>query len=741
MQPRTLTFLIAAAITIASAIALYQTKRRDVSSSDERWSLTHLLLASFLTLFAELAFIRWIAVEVRVFAYFKNLALLLCFVGFGLGCALARQAPRWLGAVLAFLSLLLIVRFPLQNGRWLEGLSQGLGAASDVEIWATGSHLYWTRFLGAALIAALLFLLMLWIFVPLGQTVSRQMDRAPGSLSAYSWNLAASLAGILAFLGVSRLMLPAAFWLGVVLVGFAVLQSTWRARLLVASLLVPLVLVLHEPATRDTLVMWTPYQQVQYTRHYAANGDFVGGEVWVNHAGYQYIVDLSALFLARHPDLVKEALDENPYNLPFRFAPSTPSVMIVGSGTGNDVAAALRHDSRSVDAVEIDPAILALGKREHPEHPYASPRVTVHLTDARAFLKRSPARYDLVLFGLLDSHTQFSDYSNMRIDNFVYTQESFREAGRHLAPNGVLFVKFHVDHRWMATRLAEMLRQTFGKAPLAFYADSSYGATATCFAISPGNQVEDALAADPRLMGFVRKNHVEPENTSIAVTTDDWPYLYHEGHWIPRIYYSLGVLVILVAIALYWQIPEARRHAPSLFFFSMGAGFLLLETQVISRLALFFGTTWQVNGIVISALLAALLVANMAVERYGKRLSRLAIWSAMLAGLVLAYALPLNQIPGSPAIAGAVATAVFAVPVFFAGILFAVEFRAAASPSAALGANMLGAVVGGLLENLSLLFGMRALLLVAIILYGLAGIGLRRRASAPVLEKAIGAAQ
>ena len=75
---------------------------------------------------------------------------------------------------------------------------------------------------------------------------------------------------------------------------------------------------------------------------------------------------------------MKEAPEENPYNLPFRFAAPNPAVMIVGSGTGNDVAAALRHDSRLVDAVEIDPAILGLGKRKHPEHPYDSPRVSIH---------------------------------------------------------------------------------------------------------------------------------------------------------------------------------------------------------------------------------------------------------------------------------------------------------------------------------------------------------------------------
>ena len=140
-----------------------------------------------------------------------------------------------------------------------------------------------------------------------------------------------------------------------------------------------------------------------------------------------------------------------------RFAVASPSVLVVGSGTGNDVAAALRHNSSSVDAVEIDPAILELGKREHPEHPYASPRVSVHLTDARAFLKRTTRKYDVVLFGLLDSHTQFSDYSNMRIDNFVYTEESFREAKNHLNPNGIIFVKFQVNHPWMGGRLRKML--------------------------------------------------------------------------------------------------------------------------------------------------------------------------------------------------------------------------------------------------------------------------------------------
>src|SRR5438046_9995658 len=103
-------------------------------------------------------------------------------------------------------------------------------------------------------------------------------------------------------------------------------------------------------------------------------------------------------------------------------------------------------------------------------------------------------------------------------------------------------------------------------------------------------------------------------SSPVPVTTDAWTYLCRDGGWIPLTYFSVALLVILLGLALYWQIPEARGRTPSLFFLGMGAGFLLLETQAISRLALYFGTTWLVNSIAIGALLATLLLANVMIE-------------------------------------------------------------------------------------------------------------------------------
>ncbi len=723
MDFKTIAYVLAVLFLIAVRVLIVRREKAGQPGESQR-SDWRLLLASFLVLFAELAFIRWIAVEVRIFAYFKNLALLLCFLGFGMGCALVRKPIRWNPAVTALFGLLLVVRLPWHSGQALENLSQNLGAASDMSIWNTSPALNVLGFVLAALLSALLFLMVVLVFIPLGQEVGRQMNLAARPLTAYSLNLAASLAGILAFLLASRLMLPPWVWLGVVVLGFALLQDRMESRVLLASLLIPLGLILHDPSDHDHYVAWTPYQQIDFTRFHAANGEMTYGRVQVNHVGYQLIVNLGSDFLARHPNFLKEPPDENPYNLAFRFAAPSPSVMVIGSGTGNDVAAALRHDASSVDAVEIDPAILEIGKKEHPEHPYDSSRVTVHLTDARAFLKRTSKQYDLILFGLLDSHTQLSDYANMRIDNFVYTEESFREAKAHLKPDGIMFLKFEVRRPWMARRLEEMLESTFGKEAVVFNADSSYTARARCFVISSSDRVQQALSGDQRLADFVARNPVDAGDRDVPVTTDDWPYLYQSDKTIPRPYWSISAIIVLLSLGLYSRISGEARGRNFLFFFCMGAGFLLLETQVISRLALFFGTTWQVNGIVISAMLTALLLANVIAERSRRPLSSAWNMAALLAGLALAYWFPLQRIGGSPAVAGVVAVVLFSVPVVFAGILFSVQFRLAESHSAALGANLLGAVAGGLMESFSLVFGMRALLLIAMAVYAVAGIAL-----------------
>ena len=75
--------------------------------------------------------------------------------------------------------------------------------------------------------------------------------------------------------------------------------------------------------------------------------------------------------------------------------------------------------------------------------------------DARSYVENSSARFDMIVFSLLDSHTTSSYYTNIRIDNYVYTEEALQAAKRLLKPDGVFIVKFQVDTPFIAGSTVE----------------------------------------------------------------------------------------------------------------------------------------------------------------------------------------------------------------------------------------------------------------------------------------------
>src|SRR5437763_7542310 len=116
------------------------------------------------------------------------------------------------------------------------------------------------------------------------------------------------------------------------------------------------------------------------------------------------------------------------YFYPYRHVPRAAlnDVLIVGAGSGNDVAVALASGARHVDAVEIDPVIQRLGYEHHFNRPYQDPRVSVHISDGRAYLDQTSRRYDLILFALPDSLTLLSGQGNLRLESFLFTTASMR---------------------------------------------------------------------------------------------------------------------------------------------------------------------------------------------------------------------------------------------------------------------------------------------------------------------------
>jgi hypothetical protein len=686
-----------------------------------------LFLISVLILFLELVWIRWMGTEIRLFAYLGNLILVVCFFGIGLGCYLISQPVAISRLGINLLLLVVLVSNPLRFD-WLDlgQITSGLGSFEDSPIWAVvvGGASY--EVLGAAILVAVLLYLLVRTFVPMGQVLGRALAEHPRLIRAYSINIAGSLVGAWSFNLLSWLSTPPAVWFAASTIILAALvlcgrKLTWAV---VGWVAIAAAVVWLGGNASGKRTVWSPYQRLTLAPvNVTEGGDSVleGYSIRVNNTFYQMMVNLSPDFLKAHPALFDLATAERShYNLPFRFKPKIHRLLIVGAGSGNNAAAALRHGVEDIDCVEIDPQIYALGKELHPEHPYDSPRVHMIVNDARAFYKQAQGRYDAIWLSLLDSHTLGSSYTNLRLDHYVYTTQGLAELHRLLTDDGLLVVNFESPRPWVADRLFGQFRFLFGHDPIAYrvLCPTRYGIGGgiTLVCANTPMRVEDI--SDPFLRGLVAEGSFHPDGNT-RFTTDDWPYLYLERAKIPKLHWVTS-LAILGAVLLAQGRLVGKRGAMDWHFFALGAAFLLLEVQTVSRATLLFGMTWIVNAIVISAVLVMILLSNLVAWRW-PRFPR----AAIIAGLALTVAaLAVVPVDWFNALTGTakliVASAFLTAPVFFAGLIFIRSFAVSTDKARALGSNLIGALVGGLLESLSFVTGIRALVILVGLFYLLA---------------------
>jgi SAM-dependent methyltransferase len=386
--------------------------------------------------------------------------------------------------------------------------------------------------------------------------------------------------------------------------------------------------------------------------------------------------------------------------------------LVVGAGSGTDTAYALANNVQAIDAVEIDPRILDLGEREHPDHPYSDPRVREYVDDGRAFLRSSPARYDLIVFALADSLTLVSTSANVRLESFLFTREAFASARDHLAPNGVFVLYNYYRQPWLLQKIAGMLAEVFGTKPLVRQYDSAIGSAA----------VLAASAAPLPVSGQTSLASFPSSSDLVPAATDDWPFLYLRDHSVAGYYLIALAFVLLVAgvgSVFAARLTAAPLAAFSPHFFLLGVAFLLLETRSLTTFSLLFGTTWTVNAMAFAAILASVLFA-IAVNAV-TRPPRPILYSGLSVALLVAYLLPPSALLFDPAWARYLAAAVIAfAPVFFANLVFTASFRDTMTADMAFASNLIGAMVGGVLEYAALVTGYQALLLIVAGLYAVA---------------------
>jgi SAM-dependent methyltransferase len=660
-----------------------------------------ILLSAALSLFLEMALIRWQSSVLQFLAFYKNFSLLACFAGLGLGYALATRTRLPLLMVAPLLAaqfcFVLLVRAASSNldtldvNPFREQLTMGLSQANWVEV------------VVLFVLLSVIFLLTALTFVPIGQLCGRLMERR-NNLRAYGLNLLGSLLGVLIMLLASVLWTPPLVWFALCLLAILLFHSR-RPSSLIAGIVfsaVCTVVLAWWPIEPLWSRVYSPYQLIEI------GADQHSGLTMIRAAGhyYQTIRDVNGR---------QSGDDSSYYDYPYKAHPVLTDVAIVGSGTGNDVAAALRAGAERVDAIEIDPVIMRVGKERHPDNPYSDPSVRAINNDARSFLRQASDHYDLIVYGLLDSHTLLSHGSSVRLDSFVYTIEGLREARSRLKPDGVISLSFTVLSEALGRKIFLMMQEAFdGRVPLCLRSSRDN----TTFLMSNDERWRPPAGLMSAKFEDVTAKYANSTEAA-TVSTDDWPFFYMPQRVYPKSYLIMIALILLLSLLLVGNfIAEAPRFSHLSFFF-LGAGFMLIETKGITEMGLTFGNTWQVISVVFAGMLIMAFIGNCLVQWLSIK-RPLPSYVFLLAALAVGWLAARSGGFASTPIGRIETATLLSLPLLFSGIVFSTLLSAERHISGLMAMNLMGAIVGGLLEYNSMYLGFQALYLMAMLCYLLA---------------------
>jgi len=641
-----------------------------------------LAFASFLMLFVELALIRWVTSNNVYVTKATNFVLLASFLGIGIGFLNAktnRDYLRWTPLV-----LLVLVGFVLGFPVILTGTAgptpfHGLQGMLALPQWLSLS---------------VIFVLVTAVMAGLGQGVAQIFTKFK-PLSAYRLDIGGSIAGILLFSLLSFLNQPPATWGFIACIGLVVLLAPKVKWYYLAPVLIIVTLLSIESFIPDQT--WSPYNKlsVQYQ-----GGKTPALYVSANNIPYQAARSLSVL------------KKQKPfYFYPYLHIPRSQlkNVLIIGAGSGNDTTVALSEGAQHIDSVEIDPQLLKIGRDQNPSQPYENPRVTTYNDDGRAFLQDTNKKYDLILFALPDSLEAVSGQSAVRLESFLLTEQSVATVKKHLVPGGT-FAMYNYYAPFLLNRYASTIESAFDRDP--------------CENIGPPLGGRRLAVLTTHLDGAVPGCTTYWHGTKVAPSTDDHPFPYLANATIPSAYlWMLGAILlgsVLLLLLGGGGTGAFRGMHRYIDLACMGAAFMLLETKNIVQFALLFGTTWFVNSLVFAGVLISVYLA-VETARHIKLPPPWVLYILLIASLVVTWVIPADDPLSLPIVPRFLAAAALAfAPIYLANLVFSQRFSNVEAMTSAFAANLLGAIIGGMLEYLALATGYRFLLVVVGILYGLA---------------------
>ena len=383
-----------------------------------------------------------------------------------------------------------------------------------------------------------------------------------------------------------------------------------------------------------------------------------------------------------------------------------PKVLVIGSGGGRDVVAALASGSKDVTSVEINPIIFNTVKEygDRAGNVYTHPYVNANVDEGRSFVSRSTEKYDIVYIPFVDTWASVSSGGLGVSENFLYTQEAFQEYYDHLKDRGkVIAVRWLIDSpRFVSTFLTTLERNGVPQEEAykhimivsAQSAKKDPSGTMAIMSKAPFTEQEIQYLYD----FFVKEGYhpilvpgkvaLEPHSsllngqitlqqyydmfpTKAYAVTDDSPYFLSYEKPFPKVlevllYVSLGIAAVFMVGPYVWLRMTNRRSSNAfvksnnnngssgilrtgsiaLYFAAIGTGFILIELALLQKLVLLLGNPTMTFALLLFTLLISSGFGSLVSSRLtrGTSAKRLAMVIAGIASFGVAYLASLSPL-------------------------------------------------------------------------------------------------
>ncbi|PRR69762.1 class I SAM-dependent methyltransferase [Clostridium thermopalmarium] len=333
-------------------------------------------------------------------------------------------------------------------------------------------------------------------------------------------------------------------------------------------------------------------------------------------------------------------------SIAFSFGKNEKS-LVIGSGGGKDVLFALLGGSKRVDAVEINPSTIeAVEKfKEFSGDVYNYPGVNLYNQDGRYFIENSKDKYDNIYLSMVMTNSIENTMYSLA-EYYIFTQEALNQYFDHLSEDGKLTFMLHDTKDLMkvvntgikvlmdrgvqekdVTKyfvIINGITKSEGAAhgsqvamPLVIFKNESFSQEEINSVVSAANmqnrdmihytgyEIEPYRSLATGKMNY--KQLIDNIGFNSKPISDNSPFFYNNSKFVPsEMLYIIAMILVIFSSIKKKYITKSEEKKASIYFATLGIGFMLVEIPMVQKMVLYFGS----SSIAFSFVLFSLLVSS-----------------------------------------------------------------------------------------------------------------------------------